>query len=154
MVMPGTGESKIVPGPRSNPDAGYRSRFDHEDEHVDPGFYSVLLKDYGIRAELTTTERTGLHRYSFLTGMDAPKTGHIIVDLEHSYAYNGKSAVVTASLKSTTPNTLSGGRTMRPVATGGRFSLQCSFRNGPFGSYFIKKARRLQRARSLLRASP
>jgi hypothetical protein len=51
LVMPGTGESKIVPGPRSNPDAGYRSRFDHEDEHVEPGFYSILLKDYGIRAD-------------------------------------------------------------------------------------------------------
>jgi putative alpha-1,2-mannosidase len=51
LVMPGTGESKIVPGPRSNPDDGYRSRFDHEDEHAEPGFYSVLLKDYGIRAE-------------------------------------------------------------------------------------------------------
>src|SRR3984957_19498018 len=88
LVMPGTGEVKLVPGPRSNPDEGYRSRFDHADEHAEPGFYSVLLKDYGIRAELTATERTGLHRYSFPVGADAPKSGHIIVDLEHSYAYN------------------------------------------------------------------
>jgi putative alpha-1,2-mannosidase len=96
LVMPGTGESKIVPGPRSNPDVGYRSRFDHDNEHAEPGFYSVLLKDYGIRAELTATERAGLHRYTFPTGKDAPISGHIIVDLEHSYAYHGQSAVVSA----------------------------------------------------------
>ena len=65
LVMPGTGESKIVAGPRSHPEDGYRSRFDHSDEHAEPGFYSVLLKDYGIRAELTATERAGLHRYTF-----------------------------------------------------------------------------------------
>ncbi len=86
LVMPGTGESKLVPGSRSNPDEGYRSRFDHKDEHAEPGYYSVLLKDYGIHAELTATERTGLHRYTFPS--DA-KSGHIIVDLEHGYQDKG-----------------------------------------------------------------
>jgi len=30
-----------------------------------PGYYSVLLKDYGVKAELTATERVGFHRYTF-----------------------------------------------------------------------------------------
>jgi putative alpha-1,2-mannosidase len=118
LVMPGTGEAKIVPGPRSNPDAGYRSRFDHEEEHAEPGYYSVLLKDYGIRAELTATERTGLHRYSFATGGDAPKRGHIIVDLEHSYDTNGRSSVVAASLERTAHDMLAGGRTTKAWGDG------------------------------------
>ena len=38
---------------------GYRSRFDKKDEVARPGYYSVLLKDYGVKAELTATERVG-----------------------------------------------------------------------------------------------
>jgi len=55
LVMAGTGPARIVPGTRENPDEGYRSRFSHGDEVMTPGYYSVLLKDYGIRAELTAT---------------------------------------------------------------------------------------------------
>jgi predicted alpha-1,2-mannosidase len=122
LVMPGTGESKIVPGSRSNPDEGYRSRFDHKDEHAEPGYYSVLLKDYGIHAELTATERTGLHRYTF--PHDA-KTGHIIVDLKHSY---GQSNVISASLHSPAPDMLAGGRSTKAWGDGREayFTMQFS----------------------------
>jgi predicted alpha-1,2-mannosidase len=138
LVMPGTGESKIVPGPRSNPDAGYRSRFDHKDEHAEPGYYSVLLKDYGVRAELTATERTGLHRYTFPAGADAPKTGHIIVDLEHSYAYNGQSAVVTASLERTAKDTLAGGRTTKAWGDGRQIYFTMQFSQQPTRVVFYR----------------
>ena len=37
LVMAGTGPVKLQPGPRSNPDEGYRSRFDHKDEVIEPG---------------------------------------------------------------------------------------------------------------------
>lgn len=131
LVMPGTGEAKIVPGPRTDPGAGYRSRFSHDDEHAEPGFYSVLLKDYDIRAELTATERAGLHRYSFPTGKDAPTTGHIIVDLEHSYAYNGQSAVVTASLESPAPDMLAGGRTTKAWGDGRQIYFTMQFSQRP-----------------------
>src|SRR5690242_9913270 len=107
LVMPGTGESKLSPGTRENPDSGYRSRFDHKDERAEPGYYSVLLKDYGIHAELTATERTGLHRYTFPKNA---KTGHIIVDLVHSYLSDGKPSVDSASLENPAPDTISGGR--------------------------------------------
>ena len=131
LVMPGTGESKIVPGRRSHPDEGYRSRFDHGDEHAEPGFYSVLLKDYGIRAELTATERAGLHRYTFPASKDAPARGHIIVDLEHSYAYNGQPAVVTASLKRTSEDTLAGGRTTKAWGDGRQIYFAMRFSQRP-----------------------
>jgi predicted alpha-1,2-mannosidase len=139
LVMPGTGESKIVPGPRSDPDSGYRSRFSHDDEHAEPGFYSVLLKDYGIRAELTATERAGLHRYTFPTGNGAPTTGHIIVDLEHSYAYNGQSAVVTASLASTAPDTLAGGRTTKAWGDGRQVYFTMQFSQKPTRIVFYQE---------------
>lgn len=44
------------------------SRFSHDREEAQPGYYAVDLLDYGIRAELTTTTRVGLHRYTFSDG--------------------------------------------------------------------------------------
>ncbi len=68
VLAPMTGELKTVPGDMDNPDAGYRSRFDKSDEVNHPGYYSVLLKDYGVKAELTATRRVAFHRYTFPAG--------------------------------------------------------------------------------------
>lgn len=45
----------------------FTHQFSHDDETAFPGYYSVHLKDENILTELTTTERTGLHRYTFDT---------------------------------------------------------------------------------------
>ena len=71
VVAPVTGEIQTVPGSTENPDSGYRSRFDKKDETARPGYYSVLLKDYGVFAELTATERVGFQRYTFPKDSDA-----------------------------------------------------------------------------------
>ncbi len=124
LVMAGTGPAKIIAGTRANPESGYRSRFLHTDELVEPGYYSVLLKDYNIRAELTATERTGLHRYTFPESDQA----YLILDLKHGYDGGGKPDVLSAELTKVAPDTLSGGR--RTTAWGeGRhayFTLQVS----------------------------
>lgn len=41
------------------------SRYRHKDEQASVGYYKVDLLDYGIKAELTASERVGVHRYSF-----------------------------------------------------------------------------------------
>jgi predicted alpha-1,2-mannosidase len=64
-LMPVTGELKTIPGLMENPDEGFRSRFDKADEHARPGYYTVVLKDYGVKAELTATDRVGFQRYTF-----------------------------------------------------------------------------------------
>jgi len=88
VFMPTVGEVQTIPGKLENPDGGYRSRFDKESEQVSPGYYSVFLKDYGIKAELTATERVGFHRYTF------PKTeqARLIIDIGHR---QGESSGVT-----------------------------------------------------------
>ncbi|MEN8192805.1 MAG: GH92 family glycosyl hydrolase [Bacteroidota bacterium] len=55
------------------------SKFKHENELAEPGYYSVFLEDSNIKAELTTTARCGFHKYTF------PKTdsANIIIDLLH-----------------------------------------------------------------------
>jgi predicted alpha-1,2-mannosidase len=59
-VMPAVGENKGHLG-----FDGYQSAFTHEDEIARPGYHKVVLKDYGITAELTSTLRVGFHRYQF-----------------------------------------------------------------------------------------
>jgi predicted alpha-1,2-mannosidase len=88
VFMPTVGELQTDPGKLENPDGGYRSRFDKKSEHAEPGYYSVELKDYGIRAELTATERVGYHRYTF----PETKQAHLIIDIGHK---QGESSDVT-----------------------------------------------------------
>ncbi|KUY14459.1 sugar hydrolase [Elizabethkingia miricola] len=87
LIMPTTGQLKLNPGTASNPENGYRSRFSHNDEISEAGYYKVKLQDYNILAELTATTRVGVHRYTF------PKSdqAHIILDLMAGiYNYNDK----------------------------------------------------------------
>ena len=57
----------------------YRSSFGHETEEATPGYYAVTLSDYEIDAELTTTERVGVHRYTF----PETETAEILFDVTH-----------------------------------------------------------------------
>lgn len=43
----------------------WSSKFSHDNETVKSGYHSVLLDRYQIKAELTATNRVGVHRYSF-----------------------------------------------------------------------------------------
>ena len=76
-LMPVSGEPVTVPGTLENPAEGWRSSFDKESEYARPGYYSVLLKDYGVKAELTATERVGFQRFTF----SEPGQGHILVNV-------------------------------------------------------------------------
>ncbi|WP_320780038.1 GH92 family glycosyl hydrolase [Streptomyces sp. CRN 30] len=54
----------------SSDPASYGAKFSHDHETRSPGYYGVEF-DNGIRAELSATERTGQHRYTFPAGADA-----------------------------------------------------------------------------------
>ena len=87
LIMPTVGKLQLNPGTAADPSSGYRSSFSHESEVAQAGYYSVMLKDYQVKAEMTATERVGFHQYSF------PKTdeAHIILDLTHGiYNYPEK----------------------------------------------------------------
>jgi putative alpha-1,2-mannosidase len=60
-------------------DYGYASTFSHQNEKAQAGYYSVFLNNPQVAAELTTTQRVGLHRYSF-----APNSAEwLVVNLKH-----------------------------------------------------------------------
>lgn len=79
LLMPVTGQLRTEPGSKENPDEGYRSRFSHQEEKASPGYYSVELKDYGIKVELTVSKRAGFHKYTFPESDSA----HILIDMNH-----------------------------------------------------------------------
>ena len=68
LLMPTTGELKLEPGTADQPGSGYHSRFSHENEHAEAGYYSVQLDDYQIKAELTASERVGIPQIYFHQG--------------------------------------------------------------------------------------
>lgn len=46
----------------------YAGKYTHDQEVAKAGYYAVTLKNNGVKAEFTVTERAGLHRYSFPEG--------------------------------------------------------------------------------------
>lgn len=109
LIMPMVGDVKLDMGKADSTELGYRSHFNHKTEKAEPGYYSVILDDYNILAELTTTDRVGVHRYTFPKDT---KDGHIILDLAYGiYNYDGK--VLMANLRVEDEYTLTGYRITR-----------------------------------------
>src|SRR3546814_10507289 len=98
--------SSDLPGSIENPDEGYRQRY--SEEVAEPGYYRAKLES-GVLAELTVTERCGVHRYHFAKG-----PGHILIDFAHEIEDDwdkGKGSVVEhASLTLADDGTLTGSR--------------------------------------------
>ena len=87
VLMPTNGELKTIPGKEDGSLDGYRSVFSHEDETAQPGYYSVLLKDYGIKAEMTATQRVAYQRFTF----PANEKSHILFDIGNMQGESGPS---------------------------------------------------------------
>ena len=79
--LSGTGASDLIDITLMPTSSGRTSSaFTHDAEKARPGYYQVMLKDENINAELTTTQRNGIHRYQYPAGKDA----EIILDMDHS----------------------------------------------------------------------
>lgn len=111
LLVPRTGEVVLEPGAdpeaRSKPEGTYRSRFSHADEKGEPGFYSVLTQSAAgakIKTELTSTERTGLARFTF----PANEPAYVILDWHH--AYGEESPVKSAEIEVVGDTVVQGGR--------------------------------------------
>ncbi|HMA62530.1 MAG TPA: GH92 family glycosyl hydrolase, partial [bacterium] len=61
---------------------GVYSSFSHDKEWAEPGYYTVYLEDYNIRAEMTASKRVGFHRYTF------PETKQALIFLNLARSMN------------------------------------------------------------------
>jgi len=75
------GHFRVIPAAGDNALTNYLngdySLFSHSNEAATPGYYAVELPEEGVLAELTASDRVGLHRYTFSKN----KTPHILIDV-------------------------------------------------------------------------
>ena len=86
---------------------GYRSSFQKNSESATPGYYAVTLDEPGVKAELTATLHTALHRYTY----NKADSASVLIDLQHGPAWNEKqyhSQVKACDVKWENDSTLSG----------------------------------------------
>lgn len=116
LVQPLSGawsETMLEPGDSAKPGSGYRSRFSHDSERAEPGYYAVTLLDSQVKVELTATPRVGVHRYEYPAGQPA----HLLLDLRSSiYNYPGK--VLWSRIRLRGGDTVTGMRETRGWAPG------------------------------------
>jgi predicted alpha-1,2-mannosidase len=131
LLMPIAGEVRLERGDVNKPGSGYTSRFSHDGEIAQPGYYAVTLDDYGVRAELTATERVGVHRYAF----PKDKPAHVLIDLRTSlYDYPGK--VLWSRLRLRKDGTVTGFRETRGWAPGRQLYFAMRFSQPLSGHQF------------------
>ena len=78
-VMPVVGNVNYARGNFNDKNSGLWSYAVRSQQIVKPGYYSVPLERYGVKAELTATERVGFHRYTF----PATDSAAIVFDLQN-----------------------------------------------------------------------
>lgn len=81
----------------------YKSKYNHVNEKAIPGYYQVFLEDPKINVELTSTQRTAYHKYTYNNN----DTQSVVVDL--GFAINWDKATKTA-ITVEDANTISGYR--------------------------------------------
>lgn len=80
LLMPVVGKPCYQPMGSKSQTLAYASGFSHKNETAEPGYYSVFLDRYGVKAELTATKRGALHRYTFPASDEAG----FVLDLDYS----------------------------------------------------------------------
>jgi predicted alpha-1,2-mannosidase len=115
-VMPMTGNLYALNGP-----AAAASEFSHGDEVMHPGYYKVLLKRYGITAELTSTTHVGFHRYTF------PASDPAYIAFDTGAPLRGK--ISTSAIRQINPREIAGYSVMTPTEN--------HRRSKPFTVYFV-----------------
>ena len=80
LLMPTVGKQDYQAMGSKSQQMAYASAFSHQNEMAQPGYYSVVLDRYNVKAELTATKRAAIHRYTF---PQSDESGFIL-DLDYS----------------------------------------------------------------------
>lgn len=91
---------KYPKNPRYKNAQGYGSAFSHSAEKAEPGYYSVHLTEGDIDVELTSTQRCGIHKYTF----NGAGNCYVVLDLDY------RDKVINADFNRISPNEIQGFR--------------------------------------------
>ena len=101
--MPINKEVDLTSKVESRDDIPYKSSYSHLNEEASPGYYNVLLNNFNIKAELTSSLRTAYHKYTFSEN----DIQSVVVDL--GFAINWDKALASG-INIIDKNTISGYR--------------------------------------------
>lgn len=79
--IPDMGDFLFLPGTGSKMDP---STYDHNQEWGEPGYYGVILKDYGVKAEMTAAPRSGIFKFTF----PQSDSSFVMIDLDHTLKWD------------------------------------------------------------------
>lgn len=85
----------------------YKSSFSKNQEQASPGYYSVVLSDFNVKAEMTATEHVAIHRYTF-QGKEKPR---LLIDFQSALVGSADEMathVLDAKVDLESPITISG----------------------------------------------
>lgn len=128
-VMPVTGEVRYARGTEDDPESGLWSYADRSREVSRPGYYRVPLTRYDITAEMSATQRVGIHRYTFPAADDAA----VVIDLENGGCWDEP---VRTEMKAAGDNTVEGCRWSSGWASDQRIYFVAEF-SRPFDSFTL-----------------
>ncbi len=126
LIMPVTGQAELN-------NYGFRSGFGKNSEKARPGYYTVDLQKPGVKAELTATLRSGMHRYIFKN----PDGAGIVLDLRH------RDIVLDSKLKITGPDEIEGMRVSQSWASRQTLYFVIKF-SKPVAAFRIQSAGKTQ----------
>ncbi|MFK7782298.1 GH92 family glycosyl hydrolase [Psychroserpens sp.] len=96
---------------------GYRAHFSHDNEIAQPGYYKVLLDSTNIEVELTVSNRSGMHKYSY----PSSENQFMVLDLEH------RDELLDYKIRILNDSTITGYRHSKAWATDQRLFYQIRF---------------------------
>lgn len=129
-LMPVMGEVTYARGTEDKPGSGLWSYAERSKQVSVPGYYSVPLTRNGILAELTATNRVGVHRYTFPKGKDAA----IVIDLQNGGCWDSTTGT---EMKAVGNNLIEGYRYSKGWANNQRVYFVAEF-SRPFKSFELK----------------
>ena len=103
LFMPVNKKIDLTKRVEARKDIPYLSKYTHIDESARPGYYQLFLEDFNINVELSSTNRTAYHKYTFGKGEEKS----VVVDL--GFAINWDEPTET-SIKIEDENTITGYR--------------------------------------------
>jgi len=131
--MPTTGALTLNPLPTKDLNDGFYSSFSHNNEKASPGYYSVKLDKYNIKAELTASDRVGFHKYTFPKSENA----HIILDMVYN-VYHHENKNVWTFIRVENDSLVTGYRQTKGWARTRKVFFAMQF-SKPFNSYGHEK---------------
>lgn len=129
-LMPVMGDVTYARGTEDKPGSGLWSYAERSKQVSVPGYYSVPLTRNGILAELTATNRVGVHRYTFPKGKDAA----IVIDLQNGGCWDSTTGT---EMKAVGNNRIEGYRYSKGWANNQRVYFVAEF-SRPFKSFELK----------------